>query len=166
MEQFENAIVCGTTKSHVDNSSTYGAYLNHNKKLLVPNGKFQKSDYCNGNCILIPRFVFKRIGLLDPVFQHALGDFDYSLRVRKSGFDILVAPDYVGFCESHISVPKWRSSSLNLIDRIKQLYSPLSGCYPPEFFIFDRRHNGLFTSCFHFLTIHLRCIFPRLWGLK
>lgn len=163
-EQFENAIVCGTTKSQVDNSSTYGAYLNHDKKLLVPNGKFQMSDFCNGNCVLIPKSVFKKIGILDPVFTHALGDFDYSLRARKIGIDILVAPDYVGFCERHDSVPKWRSSSFNLINRIKQLYSPLSGCYPPEFFIFDRRHNGLFTSCFHFLTIHLRCIFPRLWG--
>jgi GT2 family glycosyltransferase len=163
-EQFENVIVCGTTKSQVDNSSTYGAYLNHDKKLIVPDGKFQKSDFCNGNCVLIPRSVFKKIGLLDPVFRHALGDFDYSLRARKIGFDILVAPDYVGFCERHDTVPKWRSNPLPVAERLKNLYSPLSGCHPAEFFIFDKRHNGFFVASFHFLTIHLRCLFPVLYS--
>ena len=161
---YPNSIVTGTTKSQINHKNTYGGYIFKSKNLITPNGTYQVCDYCNGNCVLIPKNVYKKLGTLDPFFHHALGDFDYSLRARKIGIDILVAPDYVGFCEIHDSVPKWRSSSFNLINRIKQLYSPLSGCYPPEFFIFDRRHNGLFTSCFHFLTIHLRCIFPRLWG--
>jgi GT2 family glycosyltransferase len=164
-EKFLNAIVCGTTKSEINKKATYGGYNANKQVLLVPNGEFHQSDYCNGNCVLIPTSIFNKIGNLDPIFQHALGDFDYSLRARKSGIDIRVAPEYVGFCESHDSVPKWRSNSLNVLERLKNLYSPLSGCYSPEFFIFDRRHNGLFTACFHFITIHLRCIFPQLWEL-
>lgn len=164
-KKFLNAIVCGTTKSEFSKKATYGAYIFHKRNLLVPNGEFQQCDFCNGNCVLIPRSIYSKIGNLDPFFQHALGDFDYSLRAHKSGFDVLATPEYVGFCEVHDSTPKWRSNSLNVLDRLKNLYSPLSGCYPPEFFIFDRRHNGLFTACFHFITIHLRCIFPSLWGL-
>jgi GT2 family glycosyltransferase len=165
-EKFPYAIICGTTKSKVNNIVTYGAYISNPKKRLVPKGMFQKGDYCNGNCVVIPRNVFMVMGNLDHTFQHALGDFDYSLRARKKGIDILVAPEFIGYCETHESSPKWRSNSLNIIERLKNLYTPLSGCYPPEFFIFDRRHNGLFKSCFHFLTIHLRAIFPKIWNMK
>lgn len=165
-EKFPNAIVCGTTKSEISKKATYGGYITHQRNLLVPNGEFKQSDYCNGNCVLIPRTIFNKVGNIDPIFQHALGDFDYSLRARKSGFNIMVAPAYIGFCETHDSAPKWRSNSLNVLERLKNLYSPLSGCYPPEFFIFDRRHNGLFISCLHFLTIHVRCLFPGLWRVQ
>jgi hypothetical protein len=55
---------------------------------------------------------------------------------------------------------------LNLISRIRNLYSPLSGCYPPEFFVFDKRHNGLILAFFHYFTIHLRALFPSIWTIK
>lgn len=162
-EKFHNTIVCGTTKSQLTHKVTYGAFKIKVQNQLVPNGKYQLSDYCNGNCVLIPRAVFLKVGNLDPFFQHALGDFDYSMRARKNGFEIKLAPDFVGFCESHDSAPKWRSDSLNILDRLKNLYSPLSGCHPFEYFLFDRRHYGLLLACLHFVTIHIRCFLPKLW---
>lgn len=162
-EKFPNAIVCGTTKSYLTHKVTYGAFKTKIHKHLVPNGKYQLSDYCNGNCVLIPKAVFFKIGNLDPFFQHALGDFDYSMRARKNGIEIKLAPDFIGCCESHDSEPKWRSISLNISDRLKNLYHPLSGCHPVEYFYFDRRHNGLLLACLHFVTIHLRCFLPKLW---
>ena len=161
-----NAIVCGTTKSQLDQKATYGGYSNKLRKLIVPNGDYQKSDYCNGNCVLIPKVVFNTIGNLDPIFHHAVGDFDYSLRARKMDVEIYVAPEYVGTCESHAFVPKWRSPSEPLQKRLKYLYSASSGCYPTEFFVFENRHNGLLLAFFHYLTTHLRAIFPQLWKTK
>jgi GT2 family glycosyltransferase len=116
--------------------------------------------------VLIPRNLFEKLGNLDPFFYHALGDFDYGLRARKIGFDIKVTPEFVGICESHESTPNWRSNSLNLKNRLKNLYTPLSGCYPPEFFVFDERHNGFLIACLHFFTIHIRSIYPKLWSNK
>ena len=163
-ETFLTSIVCGATKSQLTQKATYGAFISKPQKLLIPNGKYQNADYCNGNCVLIPRYVFEKLGNLDPIFQHALGDFDYSLRARKKGVEIKVAPEFVGFCESHEITPKWRSNSLNLLNRLKNLYTPLSGCYPPEFFVFDKRHYGIFPACLHFFSIHLRSICPKLWS--
>jgi len=165
-EKFSDAIVSGTTQSQHDQKATYGGYTNKLRKLLIPNGNYQKSDYCNGNCVLIPKKVFHKLGNLDPIFHHALGDFDYSLRARKKGIDILVAPEFIGYCETHASSPKWRSNSLNFIKRFKNLYTPLNGCYPPEFYIFDRRHNGLLKACMHYFSINLRCLFPKLWKVN
>lgn len=161
---FATSIVCGATKSSILNNATYGGISNKNNKLLIPNGSYQNADYCNGNCVLIPSNVYKKLGNLDPIFQHALGDFDYSLRARKQGIEIKVAPDFIGYCEIHDFTPKWRSKSLNVLNRLNNLYNPLSGCYPTEYFVFDKRHNGLFTACLHYFTIHIRCLFPILWG--
>jgi len=161
---FLEAIVCGTTKSQLSKKATYGAFTFKPQKLLIPNGKFQNADYCNGNCVLIPRNVFKRLGNLDPIFQHALGDFDYCMRAQKIGIEIKVAPEFIGFCESHKTVPNWQCISLNVIERIKSLYSPLSGCNPPEFFVFEKRHNGIFLAFQHIISVHLKCLFPRLFN--
>lgn len=165
-KKFVSAIVCGTTKSQLEQKATYGGYTNKPRKLVMPNGHYQKSDYCNGNCVLVPKEVFLRLGNLDPIFHHAVGDFDYSLRARKMGVEIFVAPDYVGTCESHDFVPKWQNNSLSWNSRLKNLYTASSGCYPPEFFVFDKRHNGLLLASFHYFTIHLRALLPSLWKLK
>jgi GT2 family glycosyltransferase len=164
-EKYPSDIVCGSTRSDKYHKATYGGYINKTRKLLSPNGNYQKCDYCNGNCVLIPREVFYKLGNLDPIFHHAVGDFDYSLRARKMGIEIYVAPNYIGSCESHDFVPKWQDTSLSWRSRLKYLYTASSGCYPAEFFVFDKRHNGLLIAFFHYFTIHLRAIIPSLWKL-
>jgi GT2 family glycosyltransferase len=158
-----NVIVCGTTQSAVTGKATYGGRLKNKGEIVIPNGSLQKCDYFNGNCVLIPRSVFEIVGKLDPVFHHAVGDFDYSLRAKKLGVALYVAPEFIGTCESHEFVPKWQSSAIGVSNRLKHLYTPSSGCYPPQFFVFDRRHNGLFLACVHYFSIHLRAIMPFLW---
>lgn len=165
-EKYPLSIVCGTTKSRLEQKANYGGYAIKPRKLLAPNGDYQRSDYCNGNCVLIPKEVFYKLGNLDPIFHHALGDFDYSLRARKMGIDIHVAPDYIGTCESHDFVPKWQNSTISWRKRLKNLYTVSSGCCPSEFFVFEKRHNGLMVACCHYLTTHLRAIFPQLWKTK
>lgn len=163
---YPNSIVTGTTQSKINHNPTYGGYISTCNHLIAPNGVYQKSDYSNGNCVLIPKYVYEQVGNLDPIFHHALGDFDYSLRARKMGIEIRVAPQFVGHCETHSVTPKWRTDSINFIERLKNLYTPLSGCYPPEFYIFDKRHNGVLIACKHYFSIHLRCLFPKLWKVN
>jgi GT2 family glycosyltransferase len=161
IKKFDNGIVCGSTRSSINKQISYGGYKK--KDILIePNGEFQMCDYLNGNCVLISKMVFVNVGNLDPIFQHALGDFDYGLRARKMGIDLYVAPKFIGVCDTHMEAPKWMSTSVKIKDRIKNLYSASSGCYPPEFFVYDKRHNGLLSACFHFFTIHLRVMFPSL----
>jgi GT2 family glycosyltransferase len=163
---YPTSIITGTSQSQINYNPTYGGYITISKNLISPNGSYQKCDYTNGNCVLVPRYVYEKGGNLDLIFHHALGDFDYSLRARKMGIEIYVAPQFIGFCENHEYIPKWRSNSLNFINRLKNLYTPLSGCFPPEYFIFDKRHNGILMAYVHFFSIHLRCFFPKLWMRK
>ena len=165
-KSFETAIICGSTHSIIENKATYGGYLTNPVRRVVPNGTYQKCDYFNGNCVLISKKVFEIMGNLDPIFHHAVGDFDYGLRAKKKGVELYVAPNFVGICENHDFVPKWRSPEQSVSTRLKSLYLPNSGCYPPQFFIFDSRHNGVFQACLHYFTIHLRAIMPSLWKAK
>jgi len=164
--RFIDVIVCGTTKSPTSHNANYGAFIDSSHKLLEPNSEYQSSDYCNGNCVLIPRNVFKKIGNLDPFFKHALGDFDYSLRARKNGIEIKVAPDFIGYCENHQKVPDWRNTDFNVFKRLEKLYSELSGSHPLEFFVFEKRHFGFKSALYRFFLAHLRAIFPSIWKIK
>jgi len=152
-----DAIICGSSKSEFGNNIlNYGGYKGI--ELVYPNNGFQKCDYACGNILLIPKSVVNKIGILDNKFHHALGDYDYTLRAKKSKIDVLVAPGFCGICELHDSLPLWKSGK-NIFIRISSLYSPISGCSPNEFFIFDLRHNGVLKALLHFVTIHLRAIF-------
>jgi GT2 family glycosyltransferase len=162
-QTFMNAIVCGTAQSIENHKTTYGGYIKNPHRLLIPNGEYQQCDYFNGNCVLISKEVFHKVGNLDPTFHHAVGDFEYGFRAKKLGIELYVGPAFIGRCEHHKELPRWRSPSVSLVNRVKSLYSPTSGCYPPQFFISDKRHNGLLVAIFHYFTIHLRVLIPKLW---
>lgn len=158
-----NSIISGTTSSFVHKNPTYGGFNDSTKDLIKPTGQFQECGHINGNCVLISNKVFQLVGNTDPIFHHALGDFDYGLRAKKLGVKLYVAPNYIGTCESHSSIPGWRSTSETLFNRFKYLYAPASGCHPFQYFVFDKRHNGLGIAILHIISIHIRAIIPGLW---
>jgi GT2 family glycosyltransferase len=117
----------------------------------------------NGNCVLIPRRIYEKTGNLDYIFRHAIGDLDYGYRVRKAGFKLYVAAVYLGVCENNLTLPKWCLKNTPLLQRIKILYSPLAYAEPIPFFIYEKRHLGLFVAIKHFISINIRALFPQLW---
>lgn len=95
-KSFTNAIICGATQSSVCNITIYIGIRENPDRFVIPNGSLQEYNYCNGSFVLIPRKVFHVVGNLDPIFHHAVGDFDYSLRAKKMGIKLFVASDFVG----------------------------------------------------------------------
>ena len=154
-------IIVGSTCSATTGLFTYGGYRLYFEK-LIPNGTWQDCDYFNGNIVLVPSYVFQKIGYLDSRFRHTIGDFDYGMRANKMGFIHHSSPIYLGFCESHEKDPIWRDQAYSLRKRFKFLYSPL-GNNPIEFFISDHRQYGILSAVSHFITIHVRTLFPQIW---
>ena len=158
VDESNKAIVCGATISGVTGEFTYGGFTKNVKSLAI----IEKKQYCHfasGNILLIPRDVFNMNGYNNSFYRHALGDFDYVSQAKKKGIQIVQAPGYLGLCEKHKNIPRWRDSNLSLVKRFKHLYSPL-GRNPIEFIYFDLRNNNVFKAILHFFTLHLRCIFP------
>jgi GT2 family glycosyltransferase len=164
LSDFKSAI-CGSTFSLEKNAISYGGFSN-DKIMMMPNDKLQQAYMFNGNCVLIPKYVFNRVGLLDKRFPHAIGDFEYALRIRKNNLDSFISEGYIGTCEGNEKLPLWCSPSAALNQRIKNLYSPLGNSHPYYYFIFEYQYFGILTSLKHYLTIHLRLLFPNLWIRK
>lgn len=158
----DRCIVAGSTCCPHDPSRiTYGGRTGKGT-LLHPADHPLECDYFNGNIVLFPRYVYRNAGMNDPVFRHALGDFDYGLRAKKSGIRSIVAPGVLGECEAHDSLPAWCDPRQPFGKRWKSFRSPL-GHDPEEFFIYACRHQGFALACFHYFTNHLRVVFPKLW---
>ena len=161
-KEHHKSIICGTTCSPDNNATyTYGGWK-LKSTFVKPNGQIQYCDYFNGNIVLIPKYVYAIVGTNDPLFRHALGDFDYGLRARKAGIKSVVTPHVLGVCSDHESFAGWCNTKTPILKRLKLLYSPL-GNDPIEFFRYDFRHNGILIATFHFFTIHLRAIIPHFW---
>lgn len=154
--------ICGTMQSHLKDGPTYGG-RDVNGKLIVPTNRAQVCHVFNGNLVLIPFSVFKAIGNLDPIFLHAIGDYDFALRAIKAGFKNYVAPNYSGYCEQNSSLPKWCLPQVNLKQRFYSLYSPLGNSQPLPYFKYIKRHEGILRACRSFVLIHARMFFPQLW---
>lgn len=160
--QNKNIIVGTTSATNNETIITYGGRKKKNN-LLLPDNSPQECDFFNGNIVLIPRHVFNLTGMNDSRFKHALGDFDYGLRAKKRGIKLIVAPGILGKCNLHESLPVWCNPEKSFRQRWKVFRTPL-GHNPEEFFIYENRHHGLLSACFHYFTNHLRVIFPKLWN--
>lgn len=160
----DDGILVGACED-VNSVVTYSGYRMDNKypgHRLSPSEQGQSCDYFNGNIVLISRAVFDRVGNLDPIFTHALGDLDYGLRARQLGINSSVFNQTVGQCDGHSALPSWCNPANSLIKRLSVFHTPLGGC-PHLVFQFEQRHFGLFQAAYHFVTIHLRLLFPSIW---
>ena len=154
------AIIVGATENS-RHTITYGGRLS-NEKIPPMNGELVAVDYFNGNIVLVPQFVFRQLGYLDDYFTHSKGDYDYGLRAKKAGLQIYQIGKVLGECDEHPTFDKWCDPNVPFEQRWKLLNRP-NGMPPRETFYFEKRHYGIVAACFHYLTVHLRRLFPKLW---
>lgn len=157
------SIIVGSTTDSVGSNITYSGW--NKSRLLDPRtDKVLTADHFNGNIVLIPRGVFKRLGKNDPYFHHALGDFDYGLRAKKSGVKSVVCDRICGICDGHPVVAKWKDPNIPLLKRWKALYGVGGNSANPfEYFHYKKRHSGWFKACLIFISNHIHVLFPKLW---
>lgn len=42
----------------------------------------------NGNVVLVPKSVVDKIGIINPIYHHDLGDVDYGLTAQENGIKV------------------------------------------------------------------------------
>lgn len=157
----DTSIIVGSIRSEYEGITTYGGHNKNGK--ITPNGTMQECETFNGNCVLIPQQVYKKVGNLNWTFRHAIGDLDYGYRARKKNIGIYSTSQYVGIGENNPKLPTWTRKEVSFCKRVKSLYSPLGYAEPIPFFRFEFRHFGLIIAVKHFISIHFRVCFPKLW---
>jgi len=170
-----DSIICGTTCAVGNKENiTYGGgkIVNGNtisipngdgNVVFIPNGKEQECECFNGNVVLIPKYVFDKVGFNDSHYNHSFGDIDYGLFARKKGIKSYVSPSIIGECEGHSEkIPIWDNSKYSFKRRWRNLHSPF-GLNPAELFYFNKKHFGILLAIRRHISIYIRVIFPELW---
>ena len=148
----DKSIICGSFRDDVG-SFSYGG-RDKQYKPLIPNGRLQPVYWLNGNCVFVPHAVVDKVGLLDGMFQHHLGDYDYGLRAIEAGISVMSTRKYIGMCASNVMKNnRSRCNGLTLFGRFKRLYSPM-GDNPVIQFRYTYRHFGFSKALKIFFALH------------
>jgi GT2 family glycosyltransferase len=142
-------IVVGSTRDPATGALTYGGWSRGpwhapgRLERVPPGDEPRRCDTLNGNVVLVPRDALERVGGLDPVFTHSMGDLDLGLRATRAGCSLWVAPGWVGECVENVGRGMWVDRSLEPRERWKRLLGP-KGLPPREWLTFTARHYGPF----------------------
>lgn len=164
------AIIVGSAQDPESGELTYGGVVRTSRwhplkyRKVAPTGALQLCDMMNGNCVLVPKSVFERLGNLDAAFSHSIGDFDYALRAKQQGCSVWVAPVYVGTCRRNPPQSTvWNHPDLTLRERFKRVNQP-KGLPFKEQKVFMQRHGGSFWFVYWsmpYIRLFLSSVFRR-----
>lgn len=128
---------------------------------LQPNGSYQEIKYMNGNCVLVPASVMRKIGRINKHYHHQFGDYDYGLMAQKRGIKVVVTKDYVGICNGHKeSELPYFDIKKTLVQRLKCLRSPK--WLPEDTFYYLIRWEGVCKAFRYYIPTYVFTVFPRL----
>jgi len=155
-------IVVGSTVDDVTQVFSYGGtrrasfWLPMRFVPVPPTGEPQRCDAMNGNIVLMSAEVARRVGPLDPRFEHAMGDTDYSLRARRKGVGVWVAPGVHGSCSDNPRQDTFLDRSLPLRQRWRRMMGR-KGLPWRSWLVLTRRHAGLLWPL-HFAWPYVRVL--------
>lgn len=109
-------------------------------RLLQPAGHPVRVDAAHGNVLFVPRAAYERLSI-DGSFQHAYADYDYSLRVRRLGYPLVLTAATVGSCAVATTSRGLPDPALPLRRRLQLLNAPL-GIPLRSHARYLRRHAG------------------------
>ena len=158
----KEGITVGTTIDSESGKISYGGSLLRNKFSPKSDKVYKENedmpcDLGNANIMLVPKEIVDEIGILSTIFTHGLADFDYTLRAKKSGYWVMVAPFICGYCKNDHG-KRWKSSNIKLTDRINFLYSPKGLAYK-EYMYFIKTHFPLSYPVL-FVKLWTKTFFP------
>lgn len=120
-------------------------------------------DTCSGNFLLIPSAIAMRVEMIDNIFRHACGDYDYGFRVRRYGYPLLVIPGSVGTSARNPFPNREDICRLSIIERWQRITGPKLFPIRP-WFTYTYRHTGLLWPIF-FVRPYVEVFWPRLFRI-
>ncbi len=154
------AIIAGLVQETTTKRVIYGGF-DKAKHLIEANGNLNEVYNLNGNFVLVPKSVFERIGVFDPVYHHDLGDVAYGCEAHRQGLHVCTSRKYIGCTDAALQSKnvRIRLYGTSIIKRFKKLYSPL-GSNPFITFHFLSRYEGMFKAVAFFVYVHAINILP------
>lgn len=161
-EEKVGAVIVGPTCATDNRMKTTYSGIDKHGRVVNPDGGLQQCHTFNGNIVLVPQIIFHRIGNLDYVYHHALGDLDYGMCVRRAGYENFVAPKHCGMCDHNPTMPAWVRPEIPFAKRWKNFHSPLAYGEPKTLFYYNRKNFGFMHALRVYISNHIRVVFPSL----
>lgn len=160
------AICVGSTADDETGKISYGGRKLHDKNswgegsFVYSETEFVDCDVANANILLVPAVVVDELGILSENFTHGLADYDYTIKAKKAGYNLVVAPGFLGTCiDDHGN--NWKSANTTLKERIAYLKSPKGLAYQ-EYLGFIKEHFPKSYPSAYF-KLWLKTLFPSIW---
>lgn len=150
-----NCIISGLIEDFEHNKILYGG-TGFDGKLNQPSEIPQPVSHMNGNVVLVPASVVEKIGIIDPVLHHDLGDVDYGLTAIENGINVYTTRKAIaaGYSNDFCRVRKWGTT---IFKRFKRLNHPLGSPLKINFY-YRNKHFGYFHAvlfCSYLIFINL-----------
>ncbi|MFE9643710.1 glycosyltransferase family 2 protein [Streptomyces sp. NPDC006365] len=133
-------VVVGAVRASDGGRTTYSGRRGRALALVEPTGRPEPCDTYNGNVVLLPRTVCERVGDIDKVFQHGMGDYDHGFRVRRAGIPAYVTPHHVGFCDRNPPHTGSREPGIGVREALRRITSQRE-LPPRQWWIYCLRHS-------------------------
>jgi GT2 family glycosyltransferase len=72
-------------------------------------------DLIVGNCLLVPSAAIRECGLMDSKHFPNFGDAEYTPRLKRNGWDLIIEPRSRVFCQPNTTPPRVRDKSLKAL---------------------------------------------------
>ncbi|WP_404783285.1 glycosyltransferase family 2 protein [Altericista sp. CCNU0014] len=124
---FADATISGATRDPRSQVLVSGGFRQRWPKfllrfgLLEPMAEARQCDTISGNCVLVPRAIYQKVGNFNAAFTHFLGDLDYGFRAKQLGYSVWLAPGYAGTSPQHHE----RGNEIDAIERFSTLVQKL-----------------------------------------
>jgi len=150
-----SVIVGACSEDEEETMCSYGVSDVSDKK-IIPNGQPQKANgWLNGNLVLVPKEVYKRIGMISGEYTHARADYDYAERLKKASIPFYGSSQYVGVCKNDFSE---KMLGMTLPQRVQMLWQP--GYYNlRDLWLIRSKYHGItraILSCVHLIYMAVR----------
>ncbi|MEV6054290.1 glycosyltransferase [Streptomyces sp. NPDC052107] len=133
-------IVVGAVRGREERfTTTYSGRRGRTLALIEPTGRPELCDTYNGNVVLLSRAAYERVGDIDKVFRHGMGDYDHGFRARRAGIAACVTPRHVGSCDRNPPHTGSREPGIGVREALRRVISP--GELPPrQWWVYCLRH--------------------------
>lgn len=147
-----------------DGNASYGG-RDRKSNILTPNNELLPIYLMNGNLVLIPTTVVEGVGIIDKVFTHSFGDWDYGCRAIENGYGVFLSAQYVGETERHDNdIEPFLNPKYTLGKRMSLLYSKKHSAI--KSFIFCKRHFGFLKALRVIAIQNIYAILPKLYDIR
>lgn len=162
-------IVSGSIRDSDGNNLTYGGstmkyniWKSASFIFIEPGNEPKRCDVFNGNCVLIPSEIARRVGNIREGFTQGGGDRDYGIRAAQLGISSWICPGYVGKCSYNHILEGWKKNGLTIKERVEIVSQPVRVKRIRDWMLFTRYHFKIIWPIY-WVRSYIRLWLPRLW---